>query len=205
MNWNGASSKRWEDGVALCQLIISCCILRFWSIRVTRWGLFFFNLMHQNCGCVWSGFLFYGQYCSLVVRQRWRTNCSVSRLRVQSSAKGWSTGICKEREEKVTFLVSMATYLLLTPASSLNTETCVCLMWKERRGLQTKRHKERGRKKTERKAFIFSCFSMHHNYEITKNIWQYNQDLAARLKVQLYTISNTHTNTHQNVENLHFK
>lgn len=50
---------------------------------------------------------------------------------------------------------------------------------------------------------------MHHNYEITKNIWQYDQDLAACLKVQLYAISDTHTlthtNTHQNVENLHFK
>lgn len=148
--------------------------------------------MHQNCSCVWSGFLFYGQYCSLVVRQRWRTNCSVSRLRVQSSVKGWSTGICKEREERVTFLVSMATYLLLTPASSLNTETCVCLMWKERRGLQTKRHKEKGRKKGQRQKLSFSAVSQC-NYEITKNIWQYNQDLAACIKVQLYTISNTCT------------
>lgn len=36
MNWNGASSKRWEDGVALCQLIISCRILSFWCIRVNQ-------------------------------------------------------------------------------------------------------------------------------------------------------------------------
>lgn len=56
-----------------------------------------------------------------------------------------------------TSLVAMATYLLLTTASSLNTETQVCLMWKKQER-QTSRQTEGER---QRRGTHFNSFSLH--------------------------------------------
>lgn len=101
MKWKCPNQKD-EEWEAVCQLIISCWFSGFGCMKPTWWSrfVFCFNRMHNNVGWLWCvGLWFHGQQCSLVARQWWHTNNRVSRLKVQSLVKGWSTGICKDREE----------------------------------------------------------------------------------------------------------